>query len=46
MRWAGGGAERPVGRGNEPKKTGVRNARACKRGQNPLVFKTDVNVPC
>jgi hypothetical protein len=33
----GGGAQRPVGRGNEPKKTGARSARARTRGQNPLV---------
>jgi hypothetical protein len=32
-----GGAQRPVGRGNEPKKTGVRSARARTRGQNTLV---------
>jgi hypothetical protein len=32
-----GGAQRPVGRGNEPKKTGARSARARTRGQNPLV---------
>ena len=31
------GAQRPVGRGNEPKKTGARSARARTRGQNPLV---------
>jgi hypothetical protein len=36
QRWAGG-AQRPVGRGNEPKKTGARSARARTRGQNPLV---------
>ncbi len=30
----GGGAQRPVGRGNEPKKLGART-----RGQNPLVAK-------
>ncbi len=36
LRWAGG-AQRPVGRGNEPKKTGARSARARTRGQNPLV---------
>ena len=34
-----GGAQRPVGRGNEPKKTGARSARARTRGQNPLVRK-------
>jgi hypothetical protein len=34
----GGGAQRPVGRGNEPKKTGARSARARTRGQNPLVL--------
>ncbi len=32
LQWAGG-AQRPVGRGNEPKKTGART-----RGQNPLVY--------
>ncbi len=32
-----GGAQRPVGRGKEPKKTGARSARARTRGQNPLV---------
>ncbi len=37
LRWAGG-AQRPVGRGNEPKKTGARSARARTRGQNPLVI--------
>ncbi len=36
LRWARG-AQRPVGRGNEPKKTGARSARARTRGQNPLV---------
>jgi hypothetical protein len=34
----GGGAQRPVGRGNEYKKTGARSARARTRGQNPLVY--------
>ncbi len=34
-----GGAQRPVWRGNELKKTGARSARARTRGQNPLVFK-------
>ena len=33
------GAQRPVGRGNEPKKTGARSARARTRGKNPLVIK-------
>ncbi len=33
-----GGAQRPVGPGNEPKKTGARSARARTRGQNPLVY--------
>jgi hypothetical protein len=33
----GGGAKRPVWRINEAKKTGARSARACTRGQNPLV---------
>ncbi len=32
------GAQRPVRRGNEPKKTGARSARARTRGQNPLVI--------
>jgi hypothetical protein len=36
LRWAGG-AQRPVWRGNEPKKTGAHSARARTRGQNPLV---------
>jgi hypothetical protein len=35
----GGGAQRPVGRDKEPKKTGARSARARTRGQNPLVTK-------
>ncbi len=34
----GGGAQRPVWRGNEPKKTGARSARARTRGQNPPVY--------
>jgi hypothetical protein len=34
----GGGAQRPVWRVNEPKKTGARSARARARGQNPLVI--------
>ncbi len=34
----GGGAQRPVRRGNAPKKTGARSARARTRGQNPLVI--------
>jgi hypothetical protein len=33
-----GGAQRPFWRGIEPKKTGARSARACTRGQNPLVY--------
>ncbi len=37
LRWAGG-AQRPVWRANEPKKTGARSARARTRGQNPLVY--------
>ncbi len=36
LRW--GGAERPFWSVNEPKKTGARSARACTRGQNPLVL--------
>ncbi len=36
LRWEGG-AQRPVRRGNEPKKTGARSARVRTRGQNPLV---------
>ncbi len=38
-----GGAQRPVGRGIEPKKTGARSARARTRGQNPLV--ADIQIP-
>ena len=34
LQWAGGGAQRPVERGKEPKKTGARSARARTRGQN------------
>jgi hypothetical protein len=34
----GGGAQRPVGRGNRPKKMSARSARARTRGQNPLVL--------
>ncbi len=37
LRWAEG-VQRPVWRGNAPKKTGVRSARARTRGQNPLVI--------
>ncbi len=37
LRWVGG-AQRPVGRVNEPNKTGARSARARTRGQNPLVI--------
>ncbi len=37
LRWSGGGAKRPDGHGNKPKKTGARSARARTRGQNPLV---------
>jgi hypothetical protein len=33
-----GGAQRPVWRGNAPKKTGAHSARARTRGQNTLVF--------
>jgi hypothetical protein len=33
----GGGAQRPVWLGNEPKKTGARSAGARTRGQNPLM---------
>ena len=36
LRWTGG-AQRPVGRGNELEKTGARSARARTRGQNLLV---------
>ena len=32
-----GGVQRPVWRGNKPKKTGARSARARTRGQNSLV---------
>ncbi len=38
LRWVGG-AQRPVGLGNEPKKMGARSAQARTRGQNPLVGK-------
>jgi hypothetical protein len=38
LRWAGWGAKRPDGHGNEPKKTGAGSARARTRGQNPLVL--------
>jgi hypothetical protein len=38
LRW-GGGAQRPVLRVYDPKKTGARSARARTRGQNPLVLK-------
>jgi hypothetical protein len=34
LQWAGGRAA-PVGRGNEPKKTGARSARPRTRGQKP-----------
>jgi hypothetical protein len=37
LRWAGG-AQRPVWRVYEPKKSGERSARARTRGQNPLVI--------
>jgi hypothetical protein len=37
LRWVGG-AQRPVWRGNEPKMTGARSARARTRGKNPLVY--------
>ena len=37
----GGGRAAPVWRGNEPKKTGARSARARTRGQNPLVIYID-----
>ena len=33
-----GGTQRPVQRGNAPKKTGARSAQARTRGQNPLVY--------
>jgi hypothetical protein len=42
LRWAGG-AQRPVGRVNEPNKTGMRSARARTRGQNPLVNHRSIN---
>ncbi len=38
MGGGGVGAQRPVFRGNELKKTGARSARARTRGQNPLVY--------
>ncbi len=34
----GGSAQRPVWRGNEPKTTGARSARARTRGKNQLVL--------
>jgi hypothetical protein len=34
----GGARSAPFGGGNELKKTGAHSARACTRGQNPLVF--------
>ncbi len=34
----GGGAQRPVWRDNEPKRTDARSARARTHGQNPLVL--------
>jgi hypothetical protein len=37
----GGGAQRPVFRVNEPKKTGACSAQALMRGQKPLVYKTE-----
>ncbi len=37
LRWVGG-AQRLIWRGNAPKKTGARSARARTRGQNPLVI--------
>jgi hypothetical protein len=39
LRWVGGGAQRPVGSGSEPKKKGART-----RGQNPLVTKCSQNT--
>ncbi len=41
----GGGAQRPFGRGKEPKKTGARSARARTRGQNPLVYYIFIQGP-
>jgi hypothetical protein len=38
LRWVGG-AQRPVGLGNEPKNMGANSAQARPRGQNPLVHK-------
>ncbi len=37
LQWAGGGAQRPVWRSNEPKRTGAHSARARTRGKNLLV---------
>ncbi len=45
LRWGGGGAQRPVGSGNKPKKTGARSARARMRGQNPLVLEEGTRRP-
>ncbi len=40
----GGGAQRPVWRDNEPKRTGARSARPRTRGLNPLVVNNLQNV--
>ena len=42
------GAQRPVLRDNEPKKTGARSARASTRGQNLQVctYKLIKKIPC
>ncbi len=45
LRWAGGGAKRPDGHGNEPTKTGAQSARARTRVQNPLVKCNDISLP-
>ncbi len=40
----GVGAQRPVLRGNQPKKTGARSARARTHGQNPLVINNTMTI--
>jgi hypothetical protein len=43
LRWREG-AQRPVWRNNEPKKTGARSSRARTRGHNPLVRNSSANI--
>jgi hypothetical protein len=44
--WCARGAQRPVWRGNELKKTGARSARARTRGQNTLVYNRQSGDDC